>query len=87
MLEDLVVVAQRRHSHPLVRDDEEDEEEPDLPVQTKTIRNPSRAIKEPPASAEPQPCSPPPGKMEETEIEMQVRITPGCVNVTPKAGL
>lgn len=82
-----LLLTQRYHKHPLVVVDEDDDG-PELPVQTQTSPNRSKAQTKPPTHEELKLCSPIPGKTEETEIEMQVRNTPGasvCNNVIQKA--
>ncbi|XP_029684059.1 valacyclovir hydrolase [Takifugu rubripes] len=59
------------HKHPLVLDDE-DEEDPELPVQTQTSPSPCKAQMELLTNEKLKPYSLVPGKMERTDIEMQM---------------
>lgn len=64
--------SQKCHKHPLVLDDE-DEEDPELPVQTQTSPTRCKAKMELLTSGKLKPYSLVAGKMEKTDIEMQVR--------------
>lgn len=58
-------------------DDDEDEEDPELPVQTQTSPTRCKAKMELLTNEKLKPSSLVPGKMEKTDIEMQVRTISG----------
>lgn len=67
-----LLLSQKCPKHPLVLDDE-DEEEPELPVQTGTSPTGGKGKMELLPTEKLKPNSLVPGKMEKTDIEMQVR--------------